>query len=142
MREIIKFCERAGILDKKLNSAAVQTYFKASNFEEVEQENNDDNALCRFEFMEILVRCAKGKYLDNSKDKSLYNAVKRLIEDKILDTTNTMVPWHRFRLEQLWTNEVNDLLEVNLGALRILFETIAKTKKFKVRCNRTEVFVT
>lgn len=133
MREITKFCERAGILDKHLNSAIVQTYFKASNFEEVDQENNDDNALCRFEFIEILVRCAKGKYLEHSQDKSLYKATKRLIEEKILVMTDKLVPWQRFRTEQLWTNEVNDLLEVNLGVLKILYEKIAKVKEFKVR---------
>ena len=60
-----KFLEKAGVTDKRvITTGIVDTYFKASNFEENDQENNDDNALNRFEFIEMLVRIAKYKYVD------------------------------------------------------------------------------
>ena len=63
-REFFLFAELAGFTSKKLNSGIIDTYFKATNFEEVDQDNNDDNALNRFEFIEILLRIARGKYMD------------------------------------------------------------------------------
>jgi len=42
-------------------------------------DTNDDNALCRFEFMEMIVRMAKGKYMDYGKEESLSYAVEKLI---------------------------------------------------------------
>lgn len=38
--------------------------FVATNYEEVDLENNDDNSLCRYELLEIIVRLAKMKYVD------------------------------------------------------------------------------
>lgn len=38
--------------------------FVATNYEEVDLDNNDDNSLCRYELLEIIVRLAKMKYVD------------------------------------------------------------------------------
>jgi len=74
-REFASFCKEAGILDAHLNTGIIDTYFKATNFEEQDMETNDDNALCRFEFLEIIIRLAKGKYLDRGKVANLSQAV-------------------------------------------------------------------
>ena len=66
--EFFSFCKKAGIVDKKMTSGILDMYFSAANFEEIEQDNNDDNALCRFEFIEIIIRIARGKYLDFGKE--------------------------------------------------------------------------
>lgn len=67
----LHFCNNAGITDKKMHSGIIDTYFKATNYEEQDQDNNDDNAIIRFEFFEILVRIAKGKFMDFGKEKQL-----------------------------------------------------------------------
>lgn len=51
-------------MDTELHSGIVDTYFKATNFEKFDMTENDDNALNRYEFMEILVRLARGKFID------------------------------------------------------------------------------
>lgn len=38
--------------------------FVAVNYEEVDLDNNDDNSLCRYELLEIIVRLAKIKYME------------------------------------------------------------------------------
>ena len=46
-------------------------YFTATNFEEDDQEGNDDRALIRFEFLEILIRIVRGKYVETKKEKTI-----------------------------------------------------------------------
>ena len=53
----------------------------AVNFEEVDMDSNDDNSLCRFEFFEILLRLAKGKYIDFGEMTSLSEATERLLRE-------------------------------------------------------------
>jgi len=53
------------ILDKNVNLAAVDRAFIATNVrarDMPEVPNNPGNALCRFEFLEIIVRLATEKY--------------------------------------------------------------------------------
>ena len=63
----LEFCQVSGITDSVVNSSILDVYFTATNFEVVEQEGNDDRALCRYEFIEILLRIVRGKYLDTKK---------------------------------------------------------------------------
>lgn len=58
------FCLEAGISDKTLHTGIIDTYFKATNFEKYDMDQNADSALNRFEFLEILIRLAKGKFID------------------------------------------------------------------------------
>ena len=61
-----RFCDRAKIADRvKLTQSVLDGMFIAANWEEKGADENDDNpdrALCRFEFMEIIVRIADFKY--------------------------------------------------------------------------------
>ena len=41
----------------------IDTYFVATNYDKEENENNDKHALVRFEFLEVLIRVAHGKYI-------------------------------------------------------------------------------
>ena len=50
------------------------------NFEEVEQNDNPDKALIRFEFIELLVRIAKDKYQKTGVTKTVTDAFEMLIE--------------------------------------------------------------
>ncbi len=78
-REFLNFCTKAGIMDRQMHSGIIDTYFKATNFEEEDQDNNDDFALNRFEFLEILVRIAKGKYVEFGKEKTVSYALMKLL---------------------------------------------------------------
>ena len=56
----------------------------ATNYEETDLQNNDDNSLCRFELMEIIVRLGKIKYLEKEKCLSIADATRKLIEECIV----------------------------------------------------------
>ena len=60
--------------------------------------------------MEVIVRIAKGKYMDYGKIQSLSEATKKLITEHILPMEEKLVPWVRFRQEHMHANDVNDLL--------------------------------
>ena len=62
--EFHKLCILWQIKDDNLKVADIDRAFIATNVELEEQEANDDLALCRFEFFEIIVRMAKTKLFD------------------------------------------------------------------------------
>mmetsp|Transcript_9315 Transcript_9315/g.12677 ORF Transcript_9315/g.12677 Transcript_9315/m.12677 type:complete len:154 (-) Transcript_9315:193-654(-) len=92
-----KFCERTKLLDKKMTASIIDTYFKATNFEVVDMDQNDDQALCRFEFFEIMVRIARGKYVETGEDKNLANAFSVLLQRHILPAHSELMPWQQWR---------------------------------------------
>lgn len=53
--------------------------FTASNYEEEEQDGNDDRALVRFEFFEILIRMVRTKYYDTKKTATIAEGLDRII---------------------------------------------------------------
>ena len=65
--EFHQFCQDAGIFDSHFTPRVLDIAFAAVNFEEEEQDGNDDRALIRFEFSEILVRMVKTKYIETKK---------------------------------------------------------------------------
>ena len=112
-QEFFVFCKQAGIIDKKISRGVIDTYFKATNFEEVDQDNNDDNALNRFEFLEILLRIARGKYMDYGKETQLAYALMKLLQTYILPMVPKLWPLQSWRNEQLWSTEVNEFVLAN-----------------------------
>ena len=86
--------------------------------------------LNRFEFLEILVRLADAKFVQTKKIKSVSEATKVLIEDYIMKNF-TPEPWQKFRDEQLWTIDVNDVLEANLENLKKIYQSyLTQVHKF------------
>ena len=67
------------VIDKNVTVSHIDTYFKASNFEIEDQEGNHDLKLCRFEFLEILIRVAKAKYIDFGQETNLGSALGILL---------------------------------------------------------------
>ncbi len=67
-----------------MHSGIIDTYFKATNFEEEDQDNNDDFALNRFEFLEVLVRIARGKYVETGQETQTSVALMKLLQTHIL----------------------------------------------------------
>jgi hypothetical protein len=75
---------------------------------------NDDKDLCRYEFLEIIVRIAKIKYIENSKyAMSIAEATKKIIDEHIIPNFTPNIKWQEFRDEELWELEVDELLKTN-----------------------------
>ena len=99
-----------------MSKGIIETFFKATNYNEVndpENTNNKDYTLCRYEFLEILIRLAKKKYMEYDDETNMSSALRMLIVNHILPMRNNLVAVESFRTEQLWCHEVNDLLEIN-----------------------------
>ena len=103
-------------------------YFAATNFEETEQDGNDDRALIRFEFLEILIRIVRGKYIETKKELTIADGLERLITEHILPTKDTGYTWQAFRNDHLWEYQVNELFETNLHLIEALYKQLKKLK--------------
>lgn len=117
------FARLANLPDKKLTMAVIDMYFVATNVEiGEEQEGNDDRSLCRFEFWEMLIRIAKGKFLETKKETNIVSAFERILKEHVLPTFDHCLPGQRFRDDFLWTLRVNDVLERNEIAIARLYK--------------------
>lgn len=112
-----KQCNCWGIIDKDLTMQDVDRSFIATNFEEVDLDNNDDKSLCRYEYLEILVRLAKIKYFDRGAEPTVAKALERLLKQHILPNHCMELPWMPFRKTRLWKLEVDDLFKANKDAI-------------------------
>jgi hypothetical protein len=74
----------------------------------------------RSEFIEVLVRISKFKFLETGICPSYHEAFNHLIENFIKPNFN-LLPWQEFRTNELWTLEVNDVMETNMVGLKKLF---------------------
>ena len=88
LRTFKRFCTQAKIVDNNITSRIIDTYWKAANFEEIEQEGNDDNSLIRFEFLEMLVRISKGKFVEFGNMSSIAEGLEKLIITHVLPVEN------------------------------------------------------
>ena len=83
--------------------------------------------MCRFEFLEILVRMGRYKFLEPGKVATYAEAFRQIIK-LVLPWHNRIYPGQIFRDHQLWTLESNDILEANIDSLSKLYK-LAKGKK-------------
>jgi len=65
--------------------------------------------LNRGEFIELLIRIAKSKFVETGKVKQVSSAFKMLIED-FMKPLWPVGRWQELRSKQFWNNEVNDVL--------------------------------
>ena len=72
------------IIGSDLTLQDMDRAFVATNYEEVDLDNNDDNSLCRYELMEIIVRLAKMKFMDKGDYESFAEATQKMIIDYII----------------------------------------------------------
>jgi len=97
-RAFFLLCHMASIIDKQMHSGIIDTYFKATNFEEGgPQSGNDDLALVRFEFLEIIIRIAKGKYIETGKAQNYSQALTTLLQNHIMPLKTTLPQSQNFR---------------------------------------------
>jgi hypothetical protein len=122
------FCDRCQLLDNKfLNRAAVDRAFIAVNVDFDDLDDNPQQELCRYEFLEIIVRLAMCKYQDLPLTQA--EMTQKMIEEHIFKYADPSLAI-KFRREKLYTNEVNNILEANLSNCQELF------KKYKERAGR------
>lgn len=109
-------------IKKDLTGSDIDRIFIATNFEEEDLEENDDNSLCRFEFLEIIARMAKQKYFERGVCKTVAESVEKLLVDFIIPNSIESMEWQLFRDNQLWTLEVDDLFKANQYGVDQLFK--------------------
>jgi len=105
-----------------LNKGALGSMFIAVNFEaedelsQAENEENDNLALMRFEWLEIVVRAASVKYMQESPVASNIAAAVQLFCDECLTRlpAEALVDSNKFRKERLYTEKMNRLLLVGV----------------------------
>lgn len=116
-----EYCQQWKLLDNTLTSQDVDLAFVAVNYEEVDLEQNDDKNLVRYEFLEIFVRLAKVKFFDKKVYPTLGKSLKVLIEDYILKNNIEQMTWREFRVNQVWTIEVDQILKANWSSVDDLY---------------------
>ena len=84
-----KYIQQIGIIDENLSLSQVDMLFIATNIEETKMAENNDRALCRYEFWEILVRLAKAK---GSVKAKLVDSLRHLVSNIML-TKSFTYPW-------------------------------------------------
>ena len=87
------FCRKNNITDQAFPISTVTIYFKQANVEYIDQANNDDRELCRFEFFELLIRIAIGKYVSSKREKTIVAGFKRLLSKLILPAYEKTPHW-------------------------------------------------
>jgi hypothetical protein len=86
----------------------------------VEQEDNPDRDLCRFEFYEIIVRLARPKYKNSGMASSLDAAVKMIIEENLVKNTEVM-GGPSFREKYIFDLGIDDLFRANETGITSLY---------------------
>lgn len=115
--EVYTFAKQVQLLDKVINVSILGILFEAADFSTDAQDNIGGKALNRKAFVELLVRIAAKKYIENGDAKTYSEAFKRLLEEK-LRPYGWHNEWQSFRDKFLWKAEVNDIFEANLPFLK------------------------
>lgn len=126
------FAQQTKMIDQNLFSGVIDTYFIAATLNSVAADipGLDGKLLMRHNFLELLVRVAKGKYLDPGHAETVHEAFSMLMKETILPNY-VWEPWEDFRVQQLWTLECDDVFVANhLGLTKLQKSYWAPRKKF------------
>lgn len=119
---LTEWTRKAKIIEDNFSVDFISRSFIAANFQMSENPKFFliGAAFVRFEFWEFLVRIAKEKYMTGPNPPTFSQATAKLIEEKVLKCE--CEPWQSFRDTQLWTIDVNDILEANLKNLEKIYQ--------------------
>lgn len=108
------FTKMGAMDDRYLNIAAVGIEMTKVNYTEKQaaeiETNNSKNLICRYELLELLVRCAHNKFMLSNQEDNHYSALKRFFSEfvyKAIQGYDTQ----GFRDNGYWTEEVDHLYE-------------------------------
>jgi len=121
MNDFTTYARKAKLHDKNLNQSSIDRLFIATNYEVEQQANNPDKALIRFEFIELLVRISRVKYLQSGASSTYAEAFQQLLDEHIFPNSEFATEWQGFRDEQLYTVDVNDVLQANVDLLKKVY---------------------
>eukprot|EP00899_Mesostigma_viride_P012886 jgi/Mesvir1/21599/Mv04029-RA.1 len=112
-----KFCKRPDC----------DAIFLATNVEEAGQDNidaNDDEALCRFEMVEVVVRLGVAKYGKGQGNVDVSTAVETFIAQNLVPFLgpDILVDKNIFRTDRLYTESVDELLAKHTNLLHRVFD--------------------
>ena len=86
--DFCNLCSEWNIPDNKTcTMQTIDRVFIATNVELVEQEDNPDRDLCRFEFYELILRMGGAKYKDSGMVDTWDAAARMIIEKNIIPNT-------------------------------------------------------
>lgn len=144
LQQWLAFAQECDILDAKsagVKSADLVRMFVSTNFEEdsktEESEANDDDALVRFEFLEIIIRASFGKYISSKQLNDSSDSVKKLLEDSIIPNLppEARVDPNVFRQERFYSSQMDIEIRRNYSFLKVVFKLYKakdKTKYFSI----------
>jgi hypothetical protein len=108
---------------KYLNTAALgieMTKCNSSAPDEIKSKNNNKGLLCRFEFLEFLVRCSECKFI-LSKETDSYSAAITLFYNEFCENFFEGYDSQKFRDTGYWTEEVDYVYKNYEPLLRYLY---------------------
>ena len=76
--------------------------FIATNFDPNKFAANNERMLVRYEFIEVIARLARVKFLEKNICDSISSAIEKLIEEFVLINFETPFDLHSWRLEYLY----------------------------------------
>ncbi|CDW84855.1 UNKNOWN [Stylonychia lemnae] len=117
------------VVDKNLPMSTVDRLFIAVNVEIIDLEENLDRSLCRYEFFEILVRMAFSKYVEKGPLRTINEGLIKLIQDHLVENAVEKIDSEGWRLEELWSLEVDDLLKANMNGIKQLYKYMCQGRK-------------
>ena len=130
------------LIDENLQLSTVDRLFIATKSgNSTDLKDFPERDLARFEFYEIIVRMAGAKYKDWGKWENYAHSVRTIIEEDFIQFFN-ISKWQDFREKELWTLEVNDVLNANIEALKKIYKQFESTKKSYMELNDTLNLVT
>ena len=74
------------------------------------------NALVRFEFLEVLVRIANAKYKETGRAETFNDALIMVLDS--IWANYPMAQWQEFRERYLWCNTIDNVYKANASALQ------------------------
>ena len=136
------FCKKSKLMDKDFNLSTSDRLYIASTVKiagEGEEppkpiltrgSNQSPDSMVatsdmlRYEFIELLVRIAKAKYIDTNLHERYYNALDVLFEVDLVDYTRSMHSTTGWRHNELYTLEITDCLFANLEGLKLVYKAM------------------
>jgi hypothetical protein len=101
--------------------SAIDTLYIASTYEQKDQVQNDNSQMCRYQFIECIIRMAHEKYVKSKFCKSLSQAVGVILNDHIFKNSAFVLPVIKWREEKLWNILIDDLFFANMSSIREIF---------------------
>ena len=86
--------------------------------------------LIRYEFLEILVRLAKVKFVDTGKEKNYYEALTLLFDQ--ISKEYPLIGYNKWRKTSFWNHGISALFDSNKDNIKKVYDHFTKPGKTKL----------